>query len=107
MTGDEIRSQVDQLAHAWRPFWFHQGIDLRIFNTLDEVLRAGMRAIVETHPDQPHPFPDSLREWSKHLRMAILTYGAYFGAFHEPFRQLVGGGADIVWAAWPPVAPMK
>jgi hypothetical protein len=106
-TGDEIRAQVDQLAHDWRPFWFHQGYDLGTFNTLDQVLRAGMGAVVQSHPDQPHHFPDSLQEWSKHLKMAILTYGAYFDAFYEPFKQYVGGGADVVWAAWPLVAPFQ
>jgi len=84
-----------------QPFQFREGIDLATFNTIDQVLRAGMHAIVETHPDQPLRFPDSLREWSKHLRMAILTYAAYFGAFYKPFQQYVGGGADLVWAAWP------
>ena len=105
-TGNQIRDIVDRLAHEWRPFWFHQGHDLGTFNTLDAVLKAGMRAIVEQHPVQPHAFPDSLKEWSKHLRMAILTYGAYFDAFHEPFEQYVGGGADVVWAEWPRVAPI-
>ncbi len=103
-TGNEIRAQVDQMAHAWQPFWFHQGYDLGTFNTLDQALRAGMRAIVETHPAQRHPFPDSLQEWSKHLKMAILAYDAYFGAFCEPY---VGGGADVVWAKWPLVAPIQ
>jgi hypothetical protein len=101
MTGNQIRADVHQRDKNWQPFWFHQGVDLATFNALDQVLRAGMRAIVENHPNRPHQFPDSLREWSKHLKMAILTYGAYYGAFHEPFRQLVGGGADVVWAAWP------
>ena len=91
MTGDAIQARVEQLAQTWQAFWFHQGYDLETFNTLDEVLRHGMRAIVERNPGQPHPLPDSLffdqslREWSKHLKMAILTYGAYFGAFYEPF----------------------
>jgi hypothetical protein len=22
-------------------------------------------------------------------------------AFYEPFEQFIGGGADVVWAAWP------
>ena len=39
--------------------------------------------------------------------MAILTYGAYFGAFYEPFKQYVGGGADVVWAARPLIAPFQ
>jgi hypothetical protein len=51
-TGDEIQAQVDQLAHNWRPFWFHQGYDLNTFNTLEHVLRLGMRVIVE-NPAQP------------------------------------------------------
>jgi hypothetical protein len=104
-TGDEIRARVEEMAQGWNPFWFHQGYDLGTFNTLDHVLRAAMRAVIETHPGQPHPFPATLPEWSKHLKMAILAYGAYFAAFYEPFQQYVGGGADVVWAAWPSVPP--
>ena len=99
MTGDQIRANVEQRAKNWEPFWFHQGHDLATFNMLDQVLRAGMRPIIQNHPD--HQFPDSLQEWSKHLKMAILTYGAYFEAFYLPFNQYVGGGADVVWAKWP------
>jgi hypothetical protein len=105
-TGDDIRTQVEGMAQDWNPFWFHQGYDLGTFNMLDQVLRAAMRAVVETHPGKPHPFPTTLPEWSKHLKMAILAYGAYFAAFHEPFQQYVGGGADVVWAAWPSVPPI-
>jgi hypothetical protein len=101
MSGNEIRADLDRRAQAWTPLWFHQGYDLGTFNMLELMLRRGMKAIVQNHPAQPHPFPDSLREWSKHLKMAILTYGAYFGAFHEPYQQYVGGGADVVWARWP------
>jgi hypothetical protein len=112
ITGDEIQADLAERARNWQPFWFHQGYDLQAFNTLDDVLRLGMRAIVERHPDRPRPFPDSLffeeslREWSKHLKMAILTYGAYFGAFYKPFEQHVGGGADVVWAARPQIPPL-
>ena len=48
--GDEIRTKVEAMAKAWNPFWFHQGYDLGTFNMLDHVLRAAMRAVVETHP---------------------------------------------------------
>jgi hypothetical protein len=113
MTGDQIQTEVERRAQAWQPFWFHQGYDLPTFNLLDEVLRDGMRAIVQTHPDHLHPLPDSLfyedslREWSKHLEMAILSYGAYFAAFYQPFKQFVGGGADVVWAARPQTPPFQ
>ncbi len=33
--------------------------------------------------------------------MAVLGYGAYFGAFYEAFEQYVGGGADVMSVAWP------
>ena len=99
MNGDQIRADVESRAKNWEPFWFHQGYDLATFNMLDQVLRAGMRLIIQNHPN--HQFPDSLQEWSKHLKMAILTYGGYFEAFYLPFQQYVGGGADVVWARWP------
>ena len=89
-TGDEIRRQVERMAKSWQPFWFHQGYDLGTFNVLDDVVRKGMRALIEGHPWQRHPFPATLNEWAKHLRMAICTYGAYFEAFYEPFEQHVG-----------------
>lgn len=60
-----------------------------------------MRSIVETHLKQLHPFPTTLEEWAKHSKMAVLVYGAYFEAFYPAYQQLVGGGADVVWAAWP------
>jgi hypothetical protein len=100
-TGNQIRTRVDQMAHAWNPFWFRQGIDLITFHMLDATIRQGMHAIVEEHPDRLHPFPDSLEEWSKHLKMTILTYGSYFGAFHLPSQRFVGGGLDVVSVEWP------
>jgi hypothetical protein len=80
---------------------FRQGYDLGAFNVLDHVIRMAMRAIVETHPRQLHPFPKDLAEWSKHVRLPIHGYGAYFAAFFEPFEQYVGGGADVVSVPWP------
>jgi hypothetical protein len=100
-SGTEIRTEVVQRVQAWNPFSFRQGYDLGAFNTFDLVLRAGMKAIVETHPLKLHPFPQDLREWSKHVRFAVLAYGAYFAAFYEPFEQYVGGGADVVSVPWP------
>jgi hypothetical protein len=109
LTGDEIQAQVVEMAQIWRPYWFHEGYDLETFNTLEQVLRAGMKLLIEnsSHPfPDSLPYPDSLKEWSKHLKMAILTYGSYFGAFYEPFQQFVGGGVDVVWAARPLIPPI-
>lgn len=100
-TGNQIRAKVDQMAREWNPFWFRQGFDLATFHMLDATIRQGMHAIVEGHPHRRHPFPDSLEEWTKHLKMTILTYGAYFMAFRRPDQQYVGGGFEVVWAAWP------
>lgn len=94
--GNKIRTK---LKNGY--FSFRQGWDLGAFNTLDLALRTAMRSIVETHPQKRHPFPSSLEEWSKHVRMAVLGYGAYFEAFYQPFEQYVGGGADVVWVEWP------
>lgn len=82
-------------------FSFRQGTDLAAFNAIDAGLRIAMEAIVKTHPLSIHPVPTTLAEWSKHLRMAVLGYGAYFAAFYAPFEQLVGGGADVVAVPWP------
>jgi hypothetical protein len=60
-----------------------------------------MEAIIATHPTRPHSAPTTLPEWAKHLALAVHGYGAYFAAMHPPLEQYVGGGADVVWAAWP------
>lgn len=95
-SGDEIREWVSE-----RYFSFRQGYDLGSFGAIDEALRQAIGAIIHTHPRKPHPLPDSLEEWSKHVAFAVHGYGAYFAAFYPPFAQYVGGGADVVSAAWP------
>lgn len=97
-SGNEIRKDLEARVNNWGFFSFRQGMDLGAFNAIDSVTRVALQAIVKS---QRHPFPASLEEWSKHVKMAVLTYGAYFQAFYEPFEQYVGGGADVVWAKWP------
>lgn len=103
LSGNEIREKARTLADQGEPFWFHQGYDLGTFNILDASTRAGVRAIIEHHEHawRVHRRPDTLEEWERHLRMSVLVYGAYFQAFYAPYEQYVGGGADVVWAAWP------
>jgi hypothetical protein len=107
MTGNEIRTQVRGMADRGEPFWFHQGYDLGTFNILDTATRAGMRTIIghHRHAWRVHHQPDTVEEWARHLRMSVLVYGAYFDAFYAPYEQYVGGGADVVWAAWPVLPP--
>lgn len=97
-SGSEIRDYVR--GHF---FSFRQGYDLGSFGAIDLKLREAMQVIVHTHPLRPHPVPTTLSEWAKHVALAIHGYGAYFAAFYPPFEQYVGGGADVVWAAWPEV----
>ncbi len=107
MSGNEIRDGVRAMADRGEPFWFHQGYDLGTFNILDAATRSGMRIIIDAHKKawRAHRPPASLDEWARHLKMSVLVYGAYFEAFYAPYEQYVGGGADVVWAAWPPVPP--
>lgn len=100
-TGNQIRADVRASVKAGGLFSFRQGYDLAAFNAIDAGLRAAMQAIVQGHPLRLHPFPTTLDEWAKHLRMAVLGYSAYFGAFYAPYAQYVGGGADVVAASWP------
>ena len=95
----EIKSHLDNLAKNHDPFWFHQGFDLGTFNTLEAFLKGAFKLLCEKHRD--HKLPQSLADWERHLKMSILTYGAYFQAFKGPGEQFVGGGVDTVRLDWP------
>lgn len=95
----EIRKVLKVKAKQLKPFWFHQGIDLFTFNVLQEAIKSSFKLLCEKHPD--HDIPTTLKEWTKHVRMQVLMYGAYYKAFHKKGRQYVGGGADIVSLPWP------
>jgi hypothetical protein len=94
-----VREAVAGLADPLDPFWFHQGIDLGTFNTLHTFLKEAFRLLIAQHPG--HNRPATLDDWAKHLRMTILTYGAYYESFKTPLEHSVGGGADVVSLAWP------
>jgi hypothetical protein len=100
-TGDRIHARVTAAVATGGLFSFRQGFDLGSFNPIDEALRAAMYAITRTHPNRPHPIPATLHEWEKHVKLAVLGYGAYFSAFYLPFQQYVGGGADVISVPWP------
>ena len=95
----EIRKVLKVLAKQFKPFWFHQGIDLFTFNVLQQSIKSSFRLLCERHPD--HDIPSSLEEWAKHIRMQVLMYGAYYEAFHSEGQQYVGGGADVLYTLWP------
>lgn len=97
---DRVRDALEAyVTQRQEPFWFHQGYDLGTFNALDAFLKGAFRLLIEHHPD--HAFPQTLEEWEQHLRMTILTYGAYFEAFKTGLEQPVGGGVDVVSLPWP------
>jgi len=96
---NKVRDAVGALSDSLDPFWFHQGYDLGTFNTLHAYLKEAFRLLLAQHP--AHNRPQSLEEWTRHLRLTILTYGAYFEAFKTPFEHYVGGGVDVVSLAWP------
>jgi hypothetical protein len=95
----DIRRVLKVLAKQFKPFWFHQGIDLITFNVLQEAIKSSFRFLCEQHPD--HDFPKSLADWEKYLRMQVLMYGSYYEAFFPAGRHFVGGGVDIESIPWP------
>ncbi len=100
-SGNEIRRWLAASTIEGGLFSFRQAGDLATFNSLDAAVRGAIRAIIASHPARPHREPETLDEWAKHVRMAVLTFAAYYEAFREPYERVVGGGADVVWARWP------
>lgn len=95
----EVRDRLRVLAKQFTPFWIHQGIDLATFNALGGAVRNSFKLLCEQHPK--HDIPHTLSEWSKHAKMQVLMYSAYFDAFNDPGGQFVGGGADVLALDWP------
>lgn len=96
----ELKDWIKQYADQYEPYWVHQGEDLGTFNAIEAMLRGAFRVLCsQQHPE--HNFPQTLSDWERQVRMAVLTYGAYFQAYKGPHEQLVGGGADILSLEWP------
>jgi hypothetical protein len=92
--GDQIRAEV-----AWPNYFsFRQGIRLDLFNTVDAALRTATGVLISAGL---MPVPTTLRQLVDHVKFQVHGYGAYFAAFYPPVQQFVGGGADVVTAAWP------
>jgi len=97
-TPSTIKDVLKKLADANAPFWFHQGIGLAIFNTLEGYMKF---AVHQLQSAGAIPKPSCLMDWEKNLKFGVLSYGAYFSAFKDPGEQFVGGGADVVSIPWP------
>ena len=95
----ELQRYLGVRAKQFSPFWFHQGLDLFTFNILQSSIKSSFKLLCEQHPD--HKIPNSLEEWSKHVKMQVLMYGAYYEAFRPVEQRYVGGGADIEYLPWP------
>ena len=88
-----------QDALAWPEYFsFRQGIRLDLFNTIDMALRTATSAFIGA---KLIPTPESLDQLRNHVKFQVHGYGAYFASFYPPLKQFVGGGADVVTAAWP------
>ncbi len=98
LPADIPRFLAERVA-AHDPFWFHQGIDLAVFNTLSGGVRAAFRLL---HDAGKLNAPETLEDWERHAKMWVLLYGAYFEAFGLPGQRYVGGGADTLSIPWPP-----
>jgi len=96
---EKIRTYLEKVASEYKPFWFHQGIDLLTFNTIESFQKIAFKFLCES--SAVHPFPKTLLDWEKQVKMSILTYSAYFQAYKGPSEQFVGGGVDTVSLPWP------
>jgi hypothetical protein len=93
-SGDQIRADL-----VWpQYFGFRQGIKLKLFNTIDTGLRSAMQFLVHAGEQ---PAPATLDDLVQYVKFQIHGYEAYFASFYPPFQQYVGGGEDVVTAAWP------
>ena len=93
----EWQGRMAKFAQDLAPFWFHQGIDLTIFNTLGAGVKAALKALVDAGFIA---FPGQLRDWERFARFQVLTFSAYFEAYKRPYERAVGGGADVVSLPW-------
>jgi hypothetical protein len=94
----ELRTKLKEWAEQHRPFWFHQGYKLGIFNTLKAAVREATRVVQTARLMQT---PTTLEDWEQHAKMSVLIYGAYFEALFPPGQRYVGGGADVLSIPWP------
>jgi len=94
----ELRTYLANRASAHDPFWFHDGIELLVFNTLEDGVK---KAFKELHKVGKLPPPQTLEEWERHARMWVLLFGGYYEAFGEPGKKYVGNGADVLSIPWP------
>jgi hypothetical protein len=100
ITPKNIQTLLADRAKDHNPVWFHQGIDLDTFNLLEKFLKSALRELnLSRQVDQQ--CPQTLEDWKRQVRMAILMYGAYHQAYKEPHEQDVGGGADVISIPWP------
>jgi hypothetical protein len=96
----DLQGVLAECSGKHAPFWFHQGIDLAIFNMLEEGVKQAFRAL---HKAGKLRQPQTLEDWERHAKMWVLIYGAYFEAFGEAGERYVGGGADVLSIPWPNV----
>lgn len=97
-TPKDIRTVLRNFAEASNPFWFHQGLNLAVFNTVSTAVKQAF-AVLQGAGRLPRP--QNLADWERHARMWVLIYGAYFEAFGAPGQRYVGGGADVLSIPWP------
>lgn len=95
---ENLRQHLASLAAQHNPFWFHQTLNLAVFNTLEARIKDAFRVLQESGV---LPVPCSLEDWERHTKMWVLMFGAYYDAFGGPGERYVGGGADVLSIPWP------
>ena len=92
-TPENIRAVLRNGSDGFNPFWFHQGMNLAVFNTVSAAVKQAFASLQRAGY---LPTPHDLADWERHAKMWVLIYGAYFEAFGAPGQRYVGGGADVL-----------
>jgi hypothetical protein len=94
----QLRGRLQTRADNYDPQWFHNSIELVVFNWLEAGAKAAFRGL------QSQGFlakPTGLADWEKHAAFWVLQFAAYFEAFYPNGQHYVGGGADTLSIPWP------
>jgi len=81
----DIRNVLREAGNNFTPMWFHQGIDLVIFNICSEAVRQAFAALHRSGHLIP---PQTLEDWERQCKMWILLFRRLLRCVWRPRREI-------------------